>query len=225
MIDETFEDEDLPVRSGGPLLAGVDEALNWVQFIPLIAAGVSAVGGYLSARKGAKSSTSNTRTGATLGRGDLEGTAGKYRDLVSDYVSSKPGLTAGEVNRNMRQFRRESAAGTRGQQMQTKSYMAQRGIRGAGAAGQMNRIEENRKTANYQARVSMMLQEHAIRESDVARRAAVGAQFLWPAESARGAGQISQVDTTTSSSGVGEGLAAGARFAGEWYSDYKKKNG
>lgn len=216
---ETFEDDDLPVRGGGPLLRGVDEALHWVQFIPLIAAGISAVGGAYAAKKGSK--TSNQRVGATLGRGDLEGTANKYKDLVSDYMSSKPGLSAGEVNRNMSQFRRESAAGTRGQKMKSQSYMAQRGIRGAGAAGQMNRIEENQKSANYQARVSMMLQEHAIRESDVARRAAVGAQFLWPAESARGAGQISQISTSTS--GIAEGLAAGSRFAGEWYSDYKKK--
>lgn len=200
---------DIEPVARNPMLKGVDDALRW---IPLAIAGASMLGGML----GSKKKTKVDRVPATLSSGDLRPTAKKYQGVVNDYLDSAPGLKNHEVEQGMQKVRRDTAAGTRGSMMKTQAYMSKGGIRGAGAAGVMNRMDENRKAANYQSRVGMFLQEHAIKESDIARRAAVGAGFLWPAEQARGAGQMSG---TVSGAGKGEmlgaGISAGSRAYGQ----------
>jgi gas vesicle protein len=142
-----------------------------------------------------------------------------YQTFSHDYMKSKPGLGKQEVSRMMRSSRQETAAGMKGARMRTQSYMSQRGIRGAGAAGVKMRSEETEAIMNYRARLNLLLNEHAIRESDITRRAAVGANFIWPAEKSRGAGSASGVTSYQQGGGdyLTEGVAMGARFAGEYY--------
>jgi hypothetical protein len=192
----------------------------WAAAAPWIVSGVAAIAGGMSGSK--NKTTKNKRVGASLNAADLRGTGLQYRDFVSNYLKSKPGLSSQESGRMMKNFRRGTQVQSNTSRMRSQGYMSQRGIRGAGAAAGMGRIDENRKAANYDASVKLLLNEHAIRESDVARRAAVAAQFLWPAESARGAGQIQSVSTNNPQAAL-EGVAIGSRMAGSFMDSYASR--
>lgn len=149
--------------------------------------------------------------------------AGEYGDVVSNYLKSKPGLSGMDINRMMEAAGRRGSAGLRGAQMRTKSFLAQRGIRGTQAATALAYNEQAKMEADYDARINLLLNEHAIRESDIARRAAVGAGYLWPAEQARGAGSVNAVvqnDPNKYLNAIGMGTAA----YGAWVSEQENKS-
>ena len=156
----------------------------------------------------ARSTTKIKRVPSTLSSGDIRSTGLKYRDLAEGYLGSAPGLTSEESGLYRQQSAETIAGSGRGAKMRASSLTARKGYRGAVEQDAQARVDQQEMEQVRKSEIQLRLAEHTLRESDVVRRAAVGAGFMWPAEQARAAGQVSGT-TRKSLSGSHSGTASG----------------
>ena len=143
---------------------------------------------------GKKKTKTITRVPATLKSGDIRPVAIRYRDLAQKFLESEPGITEREKGLYKREAA-ETIAGTgKGERLRGASRARRYGYRGALEEDIFARIRQDEMREQRMASIQLSLAEHAIREDDIVRRAAVAAQFVWPAEAARGAGQVSKIE-------------------------------
>lgn len=172
-------------------------------WVAAVAAGVAALGSYLGSRK--------KKVKSVLGRDEVRPVALAHRDATLDYIKSKPGLTDQEKNLQRERTEEGIQGAKRGYLSRVKSTIAQRGYRGGMELDAEYRAEELAARERRQANIDMILAEHTLRESDIVRRAAVGANFVWPADAAvRGAAGVNPAPLA----GLGEALGAGAAAYG-----------
>jgi len=183
-----------------------------------LAIGSTLVSGYMN-WKGSKQKTS--RVPSLVNPNAIRSVASRYGRNVSKYLNEEPGLSRKEKEGWMEGLRREGLGAAKGGRMRLSQYMSQRGIRGPGAAGQMRRLEESRMSEMYNAKLHILRSEHAIRQSDIAQQSSVAAAYLWPAESARGAGQISSISQVDPGRAWMDAMGVGTRMWGEYQSSKK----
>lgn len=136
------------------------------------------------------------RVPSALTREEVRPVALGYRDLAEQTVKRTPGLSPQEVNTTREQAFKAVGGAKEGADMRARSAAARHGLSGGMLSNAMARNEQAAMEQMREAAVQVQLAEHAIRESDLVRQAAIAAQFLWPAEQARGAGQIQSTTTT-----------------------------
>lgn len=151
-----------------------------------------------------KSKSKINRVPSALTREEVRPVALKYRDLAEQVAGRTPGLTAQEVNTTREQAYKGITGAKQGADMRARATTARYGLTAGMLGNAMARNEQAAMEQMREAAIEVQLAEHAIRESDLVRQAAIAAQFLWPAEQARGAGQV-QSSTTTGKSWSVEG--------------------
>ncbi len=148
-----------------------------------------------------RNKTRISRVPATLGRDDLKPLADQALEATRQYGASEAGLGTREKGAMRTEaFDTLSQVG-KTQRMRESSYLQRRGVRGQAMQRAMERTRQSELESKRNALIQIQLAEHAIREGDISRRLAAMSGFLWPAEAARGAGEVSS--TTTSSSKLG----------------------
>lgn len=136
------------------------------------------------------------RVPATLSSKDIKPVGLGYRDLVLNYLKSTPGLSGEQKGLYRRKAAEVVAGGARGAQLRGKASARRYGYRGQLEQNIQDRIRQDELQQAREASIQLSLAEHTIREDDIVRRAALASGFMWPAEQARGAGQVSGVDTS-----------------------------
>jgi len=140
-----------------------------------------------------------SRVPSTLSSEDIRPTAVAYRDTAEKYIKSEPGLTATEKTTYKAQAAETIAGAATGARQRAASTARKYGARGQMEQDFKDRIRQDEFKQQREANVQLSMAEHTLREDDITKRMAAAAGFVWPAENARGAGQISEISTRSKS--------------------------